>query len=134
MCTLSPTDISILGNNKLSTKQFPVVTDRQAAAELLLGAHPEIQHCTFSPLLKSFTVLSLQMGRNTAVTGEDPSDQRTSEDNGGKGGGGTGGRKKNITTKQNKKTQQALADLIVYACGKHCLVRFHAQLQEQAEF
>lgn len=102
MCTLSHTDISILGNNKLSTKQFPVVTDRQAAAELLLGAHPEIQHCTFSPLLKSFTVLSLQMGRNTAVTGEDPSDQRTSEDNGGKGGGG--GRREE--EKHHNKTKQ----------------------------
>lgn len=86
MCTLCPTDISILGNNKLSTKQFPVVRDRHVAAEPLLRAHPEIQHCTFSLLLKSFTVLSLQTGRNAAVTGEDPSDQRTSEDYGEKRG------------------------------------------------
>lgn len=91
------------------------------AAEPLLRAHPEIQHCTFSLLLKSFTVLSLQMGRNAAVTGEDPSDQRTSEDYGEKREG-TGRRRKNITTKQNKNAQQALANLAVYACGQYCQV------------
>lgn len=58
MCTLCPTDISILGNNKLSTKQFPVVRDRRGCraapqssprnTALHIQPSAEILHCPFT--------------------------------------------------------------------------------------